>query len=346
MTVILVIIALSLLILIHELGHFLSARMFKVRVEEFGIGFPPKLFSRKKGETEYSVNALPFGGFVRIFGENAEEGDDSPRSFSIQPAWKRAIILSAGVIANVVLGWMIFVVVFSLGVPFHPVISGVSENSPADVQGIEAGDIILEASSASLAKEDMRVDDFIQFVGLNKGEEISLTVQRSGDVLSFDLVPRMNPPEGEGSLGIELTEIGAEAVPFPESLIVGAKETWRILDVVVGSFVFLLTNVFTNPEIVKGIAGPVGIVSVANQASQLNVMYFLQLMAIISLNLVILNLIPFPALDGGRLLMLLIEKIKGSPVSARVQMGINGVGFFILILLMVVVTIQDIGRFF
>jgi len=347
MTVVLVIVALSVLILIHELGHFLTARLFKVRVEEFGIGFPPKLFSRKKGETEYSVNALPFGGFVRIFGENEseKEGEMPADSFPAQPAWKRALILAAGVVTHIVLGWIILSVVLSVGVPFHPVIVGTAENSPA-AEVLESGDIVLKVSSGDASAEGMRLEEFIGFVDDRKGEEIVLDVQRDGDEMSFALTPRVDPPEGEGALGVELSEMGADPVSFPGSLWEGARQTWSILEAVVMSFVFLLTNVFTHPEVLEGVSGPVGIVSVASQASQLNFMYFLQLMAIIALNLVILNLIPFPALDGGRLLMILVEKIKGSPVSTKVQMAVNGVGFLLLILLMVVVTVQDIGRMF
>ncbi|KKU91165.1 MAG: Membrane-associated zinc metalloprotease [Candidatus Jorgensenbacteria bacterium GW2011_GWA1_48_11] len=346
MIIVLVIICLSILILIHELGHFLTAKFFGIEVEEFGIGFPPQLWSKKMGGTIYSVNALPFGGFVKIHGEDGEsQGEKVQNSFSGKSFLEKSGVLLAGVFMNLVLGWLVLSFVLMAGAPEHLILTDVAPNSPAEAAGLQPGDIILRASfsNADLA-DPVKSGDLIDLVKSAGASPVNLKIGRSGEVLDVDIAGRVNPPEGQGSLGVALSEIGFKPTPFFESFWAGLKETWQIIVLVTAGFWSLLTKIFIEPKIVQTITGPVGIFGLAEQAGSVGLIYLFQLMALISINLAVLNLIPFPALDGGRFLMLIVEKLKGSPISRKIQIAVNLVGFSALILLMIVVTIQDVHK--
>jgi regulator of sigma E protease len=347
MTIVLVIIGLSLIVLVHEAGHFLAAKLFKIRVDEFGFGFPPRLFARRIGETLYSVNALLFGGFVRIFGEEGEEKD--PRAFNAQKVWRRVAVTSAGVIANVIGGWLILSVVFMVGAPVHLLLTSVAPGSPAAAAGLASGDAVWRAQAGGRVLGDpVGADNFVAMVqsAAREGTPVTLTVRGTGGAeREASLVPRANPPAGEGALGVGLAEVGVPQAPFFQSFVRGAGETWTLLKLIVMSLAEFFWNVFQRPETLREVAGPVGIAAAsAAQASTFGFSYLLHFLGLISLNLAVLNLIPFPALDGGRVLFLLIEKAKGSPLPLRFERIMNTAGFALLILLMVVVTVQDIGR--
>ncbi len=350
MIILYVIIGLSLLILVHELGHFFVAKISGVRVDEFGFGYPPRLFAKRYGETEYSVNALPFGGFVKIHGEDIAKIDDADpdfrRSFAYQPAWKRSAIILAGVFMNVIFAFILLSLVFMIGSPSHMGIASVMGGSPAEKAGIETGDIGLTASAGEeILSDPISTEEFIALVDRNKGGELALTIQRGEEVFEKTVLARENPPEGEGSIGVALVDMGIEKKGFFGAAWEGMKTTVILLGRIAVGFYNIITGIFNNPEIIKNIAGPVGIFVITKQAGSVGLVYLIQLLAIISLNLVILNLLPFPALDGGRFLFILIEKIKGSPVSNKFQMAANALGFLLLIALMIIVTIKDIGRF-
>lgn len=350
MTILLVVISLALLIFAHEAGHFFTAKLFKMPVDEFGFGFPPRLWGFKKGETLYSINALPFGGFVRIRGEDAgaespADGADASRNFSCQPVWKRSLVMLAGVFMNLVCGWLLLSVVFMVGVPPHLAVVGVAPNAPAAAAGVQSGDFIIRASAdGTVLADPITANDFVAFTHREEGNAIALALNRAGKDISVTLEGRVNPPAGEGSLGLEIADTGIPASSFFGSFADGAAETLQFTKLIATNFYMLVTKVFTTPSILKDVAGPVGIVSIANQASGFGFAYFLQFLGLISINLTVLNLIPFPALDGGKFLFLLFEKVKGSPVSARIQMAVNVVGFGALIVLMVLVTVQDVGK--
>lgn len=357
MIILIVFISLSILILVHELGHFLTAKFFGVRVDEFGIGFPPKIIGKKIGGTIYSVNLLPFGGFVKIFGEDGNEKNNNNNNdnnatisnrnvnFNDISVWKRSLVLLAGVIMNVILGWVVLSIVFMVGASQHLAISGVQPDSPAALANLKDGDIILFAEHGNLKLNDpVGVNDFIALVKSVGSDKMNLQIQRGQEKLDISLNGRINPPEGQGSLGVSLTEIGFPKESFFKSLIKGAENTYITFKLVLFGFINFLSKVFVAPKVLETVTGPVGIFTLAAQAGSLGWVYLLQLMALISINLAVLNLIPFPALDGGRFLFLLIEKIKGSPISKRVQIIVNASGFALLILLMVLVTIQDVGR--
>ncbi|MCX6702626.1 MAG: RIP metalloprotease RseP [Candidatus Wolfebacteria bacterium] len=371
LSIILVILFLSALVLVHELGHFLAAKKFGLFVEEFGIGLPPRLWGKKIGETIYSINWLLIGGFVKIFGEdgdgeskednqkieiissksrevidletgqmeiNSEFSDvvmnrPNPRSFISLPAWKRAIILVAGVVMNFIFGWFLISLIFMVGIPQSLVISVVSPGSPAASAGLEANDQIIPAESAQ---------NFIDFINSQKGKEITLKINRGGEAKDVKIIPRINPPQGEGALGVGLVEAGIAKQPILASFWEGFKSSWEIIKMIFVSVSGLITGIFAGRTDFNSVTGPVGIAKITNQAAGMGFIYLIQLLALISLNLSVINILPFPALDGGRLFFLLIEKIKGTPLPVKFEKYANGLGMALLILLMVAITLKDI----
>lgn len=357
-TILLVILFLSFIVLVHELGHFFAAKLSKVKVEEFGLGYPPRIFGKKIGETTYSINAIPFGGFVKIYGEipkelmeksegsptQNEDEKDSARSFLTKPIWKRAGIMLAGVCMNVIFAWLILFIVFLVGSPKHLAINSVSPNSPAALAEIRSGDIVQSVTyGGTTLKDPVSSDAFIALVKEAKNNSIQIEIQ--GTIpRTVTIQGRLNPPEGEGALGIGLVDIGFSPQGFLGSLWEASRYTVEVLYLVVEGLVLFITKLFVSPKIIESITGPVGIFSFASQASVSGFIPFLHVIAFISLNIAVLNLLPFPALDGGRFLFLLIEKFKKRPVSYRIQSFINTAGFILLLVLMILVTIKDVGK--
>ncbi|MEK7553584.1 MAG: RIP metalloprotease RseP [Patescibacteria group bacterium] len=334
--IIFVIIFLSILILVHEAGHFLAAKKFGLLVEEFGFGLPPKIWSKKIGETVYSINALPFGGFVKIFGEDG--GDSSmERNFASLKIWRRTIIISAGVLFNFLLGWLVISLVFSIGVPQAVVITDVKANSPAAEIRLQANDKIIGYNTT---------EEFINYINKNRGKEINLKIGRNGDDLDFKVIPRIieNTPNGEGALGVGLIDAGLPKKPILESFWEGLKTSIEMIKMIFVAIFSLIAKAIVGKASLGQVAGPVGIVKLTAQAGTLGMVYLLQLLAMISLNLAVINIFPFPALDGGKLLFLAIEKIKGSPLNQKFEKTANAVGFILLISLMVLITIKDIVK--
>jgi len=356
MIILIVIIGLVVLILAHEFGHFITAKMFGVRVEEFGIGYPPRLFGKQIGETLYSVNLLPLGGFVRIHGEDETEENhkkdetlDLPtiqRSFAHQAIWKRTCILIAGVTMNMLVGWVIFSGILMTGSPAHLAITEVAKDSPAYEAGLKPNDFIIGARLGITALGDpIKSDDFIAVMKEVAGQKVSIDVLRDGKTMTFEINSREKPPEGQGSLGVSLADAGVAKQSFFSAIGNGFMATITIFWLTLKGFLSLIVGIFTTPgTALAGVAGPVGVFGIAAQTGKMGLIYLFQLIALISVNLAVLNLIPFPALDGGRVFFLLIEKLKGSPVSSKTQRMVNAVGFAALILLMVFVTIHDVGN--
>lgn len=345
MIIILVIIGLSLLILGHEAGHFFTAKTFGLKVDEFGFGFPPRIKAWKKGDTEYSVNWLPFGGFVRIGGERGEfeminpdgtqkNAADGARLFYTQPAWKKSVIMLAGVFMNFLLGWILLSLTLMIGAPQALVIGGIQPNSPAAQAGIMAGDIVKDFKTA---------ESFIGFVTAHRGTSITVAVIRNNKELDFTVVPRVQTGPNEGAIGVELSETGTPREGFFAAVKDGFMDAGIILWLTIGAFVKLIVQLFAHASLLPGVVGPVGIFGLAEETGKIGLVYLLQLLGVISLNLTIVNLIPFPALDGGRFVMTIVEKIKGSVIPYKVEAWVNGIGFAFLILLMVLLTIRDVG---
>ncbi|HEV7702554.1 MAG TPA: RIP metalloprotease RseP [Candidatus Paceibacterota bacterium] len=366
MSILIFILILLVLVLVHEFGHFFSAKKFGIRVDEFGFGFPPKLFGKKIGETEYTVNLLPIGGFVKIFGEDPNEentnGPDASRSFIHKAKWKQAIVLFAGVFANFLLAWLLFSVGFMSGMPtsvdaqakgytisdVHLVVVGVAENSPAMQAGLKSGDKIVSVmhtheDGEMHMVENLNPESLKEFVVEHlPGEEINVGYIRGKN-------PEVNTAEvfiggtkNDPSIGISMDEIGTAKLPVLRAFTEGLNLT---LSVTKGTAIGLYTLIhdgIMGKGSFAAVTGPVGIVGIVGDAYQFGIVYLLSFAALISINLAIINLIPFPALDGGRLFFLLIEKIKGSPINPKVANAANMIGFGILILLMIVVTYHDI----
>jgi regulator of sigma E protease len=345
---ILVVVGLSLLILGHEAGHFLVAKAFGLKVDEFGFGFPPRITAWKKGETEYSLNWLPFGGFVKISGERGEfaivDGEhaktanaDSSRLFFAQPAWKKSAIVLAGVGTNFILGWLLISAVLAIGVPKTLVISGTQPDSPAAQVGFQPGDVVKDFKDSQ---------SFIDYVNQHKGQAITIAVIRNNKEIDLTATPRTQVAEGQGALGVELAQGGAERENVLSAVWDGLQAAGQLSWLTILAFYDLIRQLFVHATLPAGVVGPVGIFGIAEETGKIGLTYLLQFIGIISINLMVVNLIPFPALDGGRFVMVIIEKIKGSAVPEKVETYINGIGFALLLTLMVLLTVRDVRGLF
>ena len=350
MSVIFLIIAFAILILSHEFGHFIVAKKIGMKVDEFGLGFPPRLFKIKKGGTVYSFNAIPFGGFVKIPGEDGEKGLERVEgAFSSKSVGLRSLVIIAGVAFNVILAWFLISFSFIIGAPVSSsavppggvleetkiVIVQVVKGSPAELSGLKPGDKLIAFS---------QVEDARNFINKNIGKEIELRYQRGKVFSSAVLTPRINPPEGEGAIGIAMDEIGILKLPFYKSVWEGTKTTYNLTVGTTVAFFTFIVEAIKGRSVLDAVAGPIGIIGLTGDAAKLGFVYLLNFIAFLSINLAILNILPFPALDGGRLVFLLVEKIKGSPVSSKFTGITHSVGMVILMFFMLLVTYHDIVR--
>ncbi len=358
MSIFLFIIILAVLILVHEFGHFIAAKRAGVRVDEFGIGFPPRIFSKKYGETIYSLNLFPIGGFVKIFGENPDEesinGHDSKRSFVHKSKWIQAWIISAGIIFNIILAWMLISAGFMFGLPYSADdtkygtrVEGASLNitqvlpkSPAELAGLKGGDKIVALYAGGDSLEKPEVDSTQKFIASH--DELKFAYMREGEIKTTIIQTKVGIISDRRAIGIYMDMTGKLKLPVHEALYVGLTTTAILTWATTIGILDFFKNIFTGQADFSAVSGPVGIVGIVGDASALGFVYLLTLTALISINLAIINLLPFPALDGGRLLFIIIEAIKGSPIKPVVANTVNGIGFLLLILLMVVVTYSDI----
>jgi len=351
-SILLFLVVLSVLILVHEFGHFFSAKRFGVWVEEFGLGYPPRAIGKKIGDTIYSLNWLPFGGFVRLHGEQTEEGVTKPdKAFVNKSKGARAVIISAGVIMNFLLAIVLFSITYSItGIPRQTDnvnVIEVAEGSPAEVAGIVPGEVLRQIDGKEIAS----VEDFQLMLADYYDEEVEVVVETPIDeyseTRSVVIVPRGTPPEGEGSLGVV---IGSTETYFPPlwqrpfyGAFYGTKEAilWGKM-IIVG--MFTMFSRLAGGEIPKDIAGPVGIYAITTQAAKFGAIALINFVGIFSINLAILNLLPFPPLDGWRLLMIGVEAVIRRKVMPKFEQWVQTVGMIILILLLVLVTFNDVRR--
>jgi regulator of sigma E protease len=344
------VVVISILILVHELGHFLAAKRAGIWVEEFGVGIPPRLFGKKIGETIYSVNLFPFGGFVRLHGENAEVDITKPkRAFLNQSKKTRASIVVAGVFMNFLLAIVAFAVVYSFsGIPQETENVNVVEiaaNSPAMSSGFVEGDIVRKVGDIEVSSND----EFIDAIAGREDEEITFYIQREGEAELVELssTPRSDPPEGEGALGVVISTTETYFPPLLERLVKGVyygfKEAIFWTAVVVTGFAQIIAGLFRG-EVPQEVAGPVGIYALTAQAASFGFLALINFVGILSVNLMILNIFPFPALDGGRLVFILIESFIGRKVIPKVENVIHAVGMAILLLLLLAITYKDIRQ--
>lgn len=352
-TALLVIAILVFLIVVHELGHFIAAKLSGVRVDEFGIGYPPRAFRFiKLGDTEYTLNWIPFGGFVRLFGEEEEKGRGS---FAEAPRWKQALILIAGVAMNAIAAWGLFAGAYSVGV-LHPVensvpgarliVTDIVPGSPADAAGIKPADHIVEVKDATGSAE-LTPEGVLDFVSVRAGKEVSVTFVHVNATSTATLRPAhavVAAESGRPAIGLGLALVTTEALPVKEAIIEGYYATKGTFALVSQGLWKLVTDAFRGAANLADVVGPVGLVSAVGEAADNGWGYVLSLAAFISVNLVIINLFPIPALDGGRLVVVIIESIMRRSAPRIVVQLVNTVGLALIIMLMVTVTYHDVSR--
>lgn len=357
-TIIIFLAILALLIVVHELGHFVAARKAGIRVDEFGLGFPPKAFAVKKNGTEYSLNWIPLGGFVKIFGEEGEGRGESD-SFASKPVLARMAVILAGVTMNFVLAILILSFGFWYGLPgsvegnsgvkardVGVSIVEVAPRSPAEAAGIKIGDMISAFEFGGVKTEVNEVKQAQDFIGEHKGVEFTMFIKRGNEIAEKNVTPRIDAPQGQGALGVGLEKTGIISYPWYRAPIEGVKAVVGLTWLFISTFYVILKNLIIHGAVTADIAGPVGIGVITRQVTQLGFSYILNFAAILSINLAIINAIPFPALDGGRFLFLLIEAIKGSPVNQKFEQIVHRAGFALLIFLMILVTVRDVIKLF
>lgn len=346
---------LSLLIFIHEFGHFLVAKREKVKVEEFGLGFPPRLFSKKIGETIYSINVIPFGGFVRLYGEESRVKGD--RAFSSKSVWSRIKITAAGVFFNYLFAFLIFLIVPLFGyvtvksqesLPYTSfeelgiMVLDVEKNSPADKARVLRGDIVVQIDS--FIPSD--TESMIEYLKSKAGQVVHLTLKRKGKIVELELIPRSVLKKNQGPTGMIVAPVGIVSYRFPFSLYAGLKNFLRTTESIISGFYNLIIGLFKEQKPSVDIAGPVGIFSLSASFLSFGFSSFLHFIGVLSINLAILNLIPFPALDGGRLLFLMIEGVSRKKLKESYEIWLHKIGFILLLLLLAYFTLKDIQRLF
>jgi regulator of sigma E protease len=339
------------LIFVHEFGHLISAKACKVRVNEFALGMGPKLVSKRKGETLYSLRAIPIGGFCAMEGEN-EESDD-PNSFSSKPAWVKALVLVAGSLMNIILAIvLVAAIIYYIGQPLS-VVKTVAEDAPAAAAGLQPGDEITAIGdtqikewkdiSATLSTELSSISPdgeiFSGEPGTATDFRVTLTVDRAGHEKKIE-TPLYYNEDGGVMIGITPT-MGHSPIYFFKSFGLGAKTVFQMT----GMMYSALWELVSGKTGLDGLSGPIGIVKTVGDSVQYGFSSIVQLTALISLNLGIINLLPFPALDGGRLLFLAIRKVAGKRISDSLEAKVHLIGIILLLALMVVVTFKDVDRF-
>lgn len=373
LTIITFILVLGVLILVHELGHFLTARIFKVKAEEFGFGYPPRIFgwvrdgdgrlkiigrqaaAEKFERTVWSLNWLPLGGFVKIKGEDGENSA-AKDSFAARPLGERFVMLFAGVFMNFMLCFVLLSFGFMVGIPrmvddrfdsglntrnAQVQVISILPDSPADRAGLQVGD-----SFISLAGEPVASVAQVQALTARNGNtEIAVVVSRSGEDLAFKLTPLAPDENSAAKIGTGLVKTAIVSYAWYESIYRGALATFNLTVAIILAFAKIIADLFTSGTVSADLAGPVGIAVITGQVAKLGWIYVLQFAALLSINLGIINLLPLPALDGGRILFLLIEKIKGSPVKRSREALVHQIGFILILVLMALVIFRDVKNY-
>lgn len=361
MTILIFIAVIVVLIIVHEFGHFIAAKWAGMRVDEFGIGYPPRALTLGKiGETVYTLNWLPFGGFVKIYGEDG--GGAGERAFGARPRIQQAIVIVAGVAMNMLLAYVLITGALIAGTPraltddeistaqnLQLVVANVLPGSPAAEAGIIPGDVVLSSEDGHYVYAGTDPEEFTEFVANGNGNTtVALTVRHPD---GKEEVMFARPEKGvvtdepeRAVLGVEVATIGVVPLNFFEAIWEGAVLTWGVTKLTAVGLSQFFYGIFTFSADFSQVAGPVGIAGVVGAASGQGIGDLLSIMAIISVNLALINLIPVPALDGGRLLFVIIESIIRRPISTNVTGALNAVSFLLLILLMVVVTAHDIFK--
>lgn len=351
-SILIAVLVLSFLILVHELGHFIAAKRSNVLVEEFGIGLPPRIFGKKFGETLYSVNALPFGGFVKLYGENSDEKTKLPkRSFSNKDKKTRIKIVTAGVLMNFILGIIAFSISYSFsGIPQNTgevKVIEVVQNSPAQIAGILVGDIVKKVDEIQISD----TEGFIDTVNEKTGKKVTLEIERNigedSEIKKIKVTPRENPPENEGPLGVIITSVEIYFPPLWQRPFIGIyygfKEAFFWGFTILQGLFSMVIGLFSG-KLPQDVSGPVGIFAITTEAYKYGILSLINFIGIFSVNLAILNIIPFPALDGGKVFFILLEAVIGKKVLPKIENLVHTIGMIILIILLIALTARDIQR--
>lgn len=360
-TILVFLLILSVLVLIHEAGHFFVAKFFKIKVEEFGFGLPPRAFGIKRGETVYSINWLPIGGFVKLYGEdeagagkisltkevkNKTQSKDADRAFYSRPVWQRATVVFAGVFMNFVLAVTIVSILFSvIGVAVagkDVIVDQVVKGAPAEKSGLKPGDKIIAINNVNITTPDQ----LVSYTKGHLGEKLVLKVKDSKlNTRTVEVTPRKVYPKDQGPMGVAISQsVTTKKYPIWEAPFVGTKEVLN-QSVMIGKGLFTVVfQLVTKGSVPKDVAGPVGIAQLTGTVVEIGLPAVLSFVALLSLNLAIINILPIPALDGGRLFFILIEGVTGRKVSPRIENYAHTIGMAVLLGLIALITIHDLLR--
>lgn len=353
-TLLVFILILGLLVFVHELGHFLVAKRSGVRVEEFAFGFRPRIWGKKIGETQYAINLIPLGGYVRLYGEQSKE--TGPRSFRSKSIRQRLAIFVAGAAMNLILAWLILTILFTVG--FNPLIPGVAKNpfvearqhvlirevvsgSPADQAGLKAGETVVSVDGQTIGADY----EFVSAIGKKKGQEVAMVVKDQGENRSVKLVPRVDPPAGQGAIGVIIESVGVAKSQIYAAPAAAIYETGRIVWTSLSGFFGFLDELVVKQRVSENVTGIVGIGHLTSVYRRLGFEYLAQLVALISAGLGIINLMPILPLDGGHIAALAYEKVRHRPLTEKQFGTLWLVGLAFILALFLIVTYKDIIRF-
>lgn len=362
MSVIAILLVIIILVFVHEMGHFLFAKWTGCRVDEFSVGFKPALLEKKWGETNYVLGLIPIGGYVKIWGENgSEETDndpDNPMAFYNRPRLAQALVLLGGVLFNMLLAWVLFSVLIMMGTTVNQdqfpdydlqdsqvVVAGVLSDYPASLSGIRRGSVITAVEAENSVAAGLDAHAITQYIADHHDKALTITFDY-GDQIGIQVVLNTQEYQGRNIVGFELETMGTLQLSLVPGLIAGAQMTWGYIQVITMAFVHLIGGLFDGSADASALAGPVGIAGMAGDSLQAGFDSFIWFLAILSLNLAVFNLLPIPALDGGRLVFVAIESIMRRPIPAQWFTYIHVSGFMFLIAIMIVVTFLDISKLF
>lgn len=371
-TLVIFIAVLAVLVLSHEAGHFFVARKSGMKVYEFGFGFPPRAFGWYKDPTTkkikfvgnkyeakncpatlYSVNWLPLGGFVSIKGEDGQ--DTAPDSFQMKGFWPKAAVIVAGVVMNVILAGFLFSFGYLFGMPqitqdLSPQakvenrsveILQVMAGKPAAEAGLQEGDTVIKIGEL----DSPRLKEMQDYVNIHKNESISVSIKRGEEIITKEIKPFVYEDTGKAGIGVAIAELGTVSYPWYSSFYYGFKDAFVMFGNIAAAFFDFIKGLFVGTSSAGEVSGPVGIAVMTGKVAKLGFIYLLQFTAVLSLNLAFINILPIPALDGGRLLFLILNRINKKLAPAKFEQVANSLGFLLLMGLILIVTIKDLTAF-